>query len=106
MKIIPLDVLLILIIVWLISINSKYLTENNKGNVPNKFYSYSSITSIIILFQILFFLMSYVLMNNNNIKIKEMLKSVTIINYILISLNFMFVLAQQYILGNLCVDVL
>tara|TARA_B100000674_G_C37853542_1_gene921178 strand:- start:262 stop:876 length:615 start_codon:yes stop_codon:yes gene_type:complete len=107
MKIIPLDVLLILIImIWLISINSKYLTEINKGNVPNKFYSYSSITSIIILFQILFFLMTYVLKNNTDTKVKEILKSVSIINYILISLTFMFVLAQQYMLGNFCVDVL
>jgi len=107
MKIIPLDVLFILIImIWLISLNSKYLTEINKGNVPNKFYSYSTITSIIILVQILFFLMTYVLKNNQNKKIQGILKNVSIINYILIILTFMFVLAQQFMLGNFCVDVL
>lgn len=116
-KLIPIDVLATLILMlWMISLNSSYLVRINQGNVSSDFYSYSYISSWIILAQILFFLFTTLLKNLlTNVSgeynvvsqdIKMILNKVSFINYILIILNFMFILAQQLILNNFSVDVL
>ena len=117
-KMIPIDILLtLLLMIWMISLNTNNLIRINKGNVSPAFYGYSSVSSWIIFAQIIFFFFTSIFRNllqgsgsgegkNINDDVKKILTKVTFINYLLLLLNSMFILAQQLILSNFSVDVL
>ena len=107
MKIIPLDMLLILILmIWLVSINSAYMTKINSGNVSSSFYSYATMSSYILLVQVLFYLFTSAVSGSDADNNKGIMRNIYFINIMLIILNTLFILAQQVILKSFSVDVL
>lgn len=102
-------IILLFYMLWLISINSRYMKKINTNSLPRKFYSYSYISSIIITFQTLLFIFFTTLKSSglNNIDgASEMIKNIRFINHIFTLLNFILIVIQQIILDNFSVDML
>ncbi len=102
--------ILMILLLWLISININNSKKINSGKLPQKFYTYSYLSSIIIFFQLVLFLINNVMSNidltNNGLDDNSILKNLAFLNYLLLFLNFVLVVIQQIILDNFSVDIL
>ena len=104
-------VLLIVYLLWIISINIKHFKNINMKKIPPSYNLYSRLSLFVILFQTIFFVLNFLLYNNdegNNFinNNKDLFAKINFINYILILLNFILILIQQIILDNFSVDIL
>lgn len=98
--------ILIFYLFWLISINAKHFKSINQLKTPPNFSTFSYLTSIILLFQVLFFVFNNINNNDNNNSENDILEKINFLNYILITINFVLILIQQLILDNFSVDIL
>ena len=104
-------VILIVYLIWIISINIKHFEKLNMKKIPTNYNLYSRLSLFVILFQVIFFIINFLLYNNedgnafinNN---KDLFSKINFINYILIILNFILIMIQQIILDNFSVDIL
>lgn len=98
---------LIFYLFWLISIYSKHFKKINQLKTPPNFSTFSYLTSIILLFQVLFFVFNNINNNSDNKDSNnDILEKINFLNYILITINFVLILIQQLILDNFSVDIL
>lgn len=51
------SVLLLSILIWVITLNSQYFTRINKGDVANEYYTYSNLSTFMIIIQYIFLYM-------------------------------------------------
>lgn len=93
--------ILIILLIWLVSINLKHFRNINSFKVPENFFIYEGFTSTIIIIHICFYI--YNLGNNNDPNMK---RKIQVIISLLIFLNFFLILIQQLILDNFSVDIL
>ena len=103
------DIVLMVFIIWLISLNSKFSTKINSRRVPSTFYNYSWWTTILITMQLFIFVIGMTIGNNfSNITqgIKTIKTNVTFISSLILILIFMLIIIQQIILDNFSVDIL
>ena len=108
-KIVDIETIILLFyMLWLISINSRYMKKINTNSLPRKFYSFSYISSIIITCQTLLFMFFTTIKSNglNRENFPGMIKNIKFINYIFTLLNFILIVIQQIILDNFSVDML
>lgn len=112
-KVVSWDMVVIVIyLCWLISINLNHYKRINKDKVPPHYYLYSNLSVMVITFQIIFFIVHYILNNDAGIKKSNLLikysslfARIDFIHYILMFLNFILILIQQIILDNFSVDI-
>tara|TARA_A100001015_G_C15040064_1_gene739034 strand:+ start:4246 stop:4956 length:711 start_codon:yes stop_codon:yes gene_type:complete len=95
------SIILIILLIWLISINLKHFRNINSFKVPDNFFIYEGFTSTIIIIHICFYI--YNLGDNND---RDMKKKIEVIIWLLVFLNFFLILIQQLILDNFSVDIL
>ena len=57
------DIVLMVFIIWLISLNSKFSTKINSRRVPNNFYNYSWWTTLLISIELFIFIISMTIAN-------------------------------------------
>ena len=106
------SLLLMILLLWLITMNINNSKKINSGKLPKKFYTYSYISSIVVLFQLIIFLINSVIPNINEFDSYIMesrdniLRNIAFMNYILLFLNFILIIIQQIILDNFSVDIL
>ena len=104
------DTLVIVIyLFWIISINLNYYKNINLKQVPPNFFLYSNLSHGIIAFQLIVFMINFVIRNstigNKDIEDTGIKQRLNMLNYLLISLNFFLIFIQQIILENFTVDV-
>lgn len=97
---------LIILMIWLITINIRHFTKLNTNKVPPMFNTYSSFTTILIGVQLLLFIIKRVMANGNNAKFVALLNQFGMAYTFLLALIFILVIVQQIILNNFSVDVL
>lgn len=103
-------ILIFIYLVWLISIYLKYYRHINLKKVPQRFFLYSNITNVVLLFQIFFFMIRFIVQNDSEIdtsdfEIKGTLDKINFVNYLIVFLNFLLILIQQIILDSFIVDI-
>lgn len=104
-------ILIFIYLVWLISIYLKYYRHINLKKVPQRFFLYSNITNVVLLFQIIFFMIRFIVQNdptidpNKDLEIKGTLTKINFVNYLIVFLNFLLILIQQIILDSFIVDI-
>jgi hypothetical protein len=96
-------IVLFIYILWLISIYTKYYKHINMRQVPPNFYLYSNFTNLVLMFQVLFFMVRFIVDNDDSIK--DEFKKIIFLNYLLSFLNFFLILIQQIILDSFLVDI-
>ncbi len=112
-KVVSWDMIVIVIyLCWLISINLTHYKRINKDKVPPHYYLYSNLSVFVIVFQIMFFIIHYIVNNDAGLKsgdifnkYKDLFTRIDFIHYILMFLNFILILIQQIILDNFSVDI-
>ena len=107
------DIILMVFIIWLISLNTKFSKKINSRKVPVSFYNYSFWTTILILLQLIIFIVKMSISNNDNIKDilnsdnkNNIMANINFISYLLLTLIFILIIIQQIILDNFSVDIL
>ena len=103
------DIILMVFIIWLISLNSKFSTKINSRRVPNNFYNYSWWTTLLISIELFIFIIGMTIANQfQNITngIKNIKTNITFISSLILILIFMLIIIQQIILDNFSVDIL
>ena len=101
----PLEVLLLIVIMlWLISINVRHFTRLNTNKVPPMYNTYSMFTTLLIALQLFLFVIKRV-MSSNNTTI-AILNQFNLAYLFILALIFILVIVQQIILNNFSVDVL
>lgn len=109
MKTISWDFALVIIyLFWIISINFKYYKKINMEKVPPNFFLYSNLSHLVIIFQIFFYMINFIVKNDDSIMLYEdenIINRMRFIHYLLLLLNFLLILIQQIILDNFTVDV-
>ena len=63
------NIILMVLIIWLISLNSKNYKKINSNKVPNNFYSYSWYTTLLIMIELVIFITQITISNNNRLPI-------------------------------------
>ena len=112
LKDIPVDnIILMVLILWIITINVKNSKKINSRKVPNNFYSYSWSTTILIMLQLVIFIIKMTILSDssNNSLFKDfstIMSNINFISYLLLTLIFILIIIQQIILDNFSVDVL
>ena len=113
LKDIPVDnIILMVLILWIITINVKNSKKINSRKVPNNFYSYSWSTTILIMLQLVIFVLKMTILSDsssNNSLFKDfstVMSNINFISYLLLTLIFILIIIQQIILDNFSVDVL
>lgn len=96
---------IVIYLFWIISINIKYYKHINLRRVPNNFFLYSNLSHVVIIFQILFTGVNYMVILSNIGLDKDLGRKMHTINVLLVFLNFILILIQQIILENFTVDV-
>ena len=109
-KVISWDLVIIVIyLLWLISINMNYYESINMKKVPPGFFLYSNLTHGIIGFQLLFYMINFIITNDKNMGgidgFDDLRQRISFIFGLLICLNFILILIQQIILENFTVDI-
>jgi hypothetical protein len=101
-------VVLIVYLLWLISINLKHFKRINMRKVPSQYYLYSTLSTLVIFGQTIFFLVNYLisLVDLADANFNEQLKRFNFIHYLFMFLNFLLILIQQIILDNFSVDII
>ena len=106
-------VVLTIYLCWLISINMRHYERINLQRVPPHYYLYSNLSMLVIAGQSFFFMIHYILNNDEYSKQEDILGNnkdlvlrLDFIHYILIFLNFLLILIQQIILDNFSVDII
>ena len=101
------DTLVIVIyLFWIISINLNYYKNINLKQVPPNFFLYSNLSHGIIAFQLIVFMINFVIRNSiRDIEDTGIKQRLNMLNYLLIFLNFFLIFIQQIILENFTVDV-
>ena len=109
MKTISWDFALVIIyLFWIISINFKYYKKINMEKVPPNFFLYSNLSHLVIIFQIFFYMINFIVKNDDSIMLYEdenIINRMRFIHYLLLLLNFLLILIQQIILDNFSVDI-
>jgi len=104
------SIILMVLIIWLISLNSKNYKKINSRRVPNNFYSYSWYTTLLIMIELIIFITQITISsgygNMDNEISKSIMQNVNFVSYFLLVLIFMLIIIQQIILDNFSVDVL
>ena len=104
------NIILMVLIIWLISLNSKNYKKINSNKVPNNFYSYSWYTTLLIMIELVIFITQITISNNNqdlsSMINKNIMQNINFVSYLLLVLIFMLIIIQQIILDNFSVDVL
>ena len=104
------NIILMVLIIWLISLNSKNYKKINSNKVPNNFYSYSWYTTLLIMIELVIFITQITISNNNqdlsSMINKNIIQNINFVSYLLLVLIFMLIIIQQIILDNFSVDVL
>ena len=118
LKLFPIPIiLLILLLLWEISIASKYKVKLNKREAPELYYKFSRYSTIILTFQIIITTLEYsmnMIVKQRNVGMKansqdtssvtEFLTKLSSANFILIFINFILIAIKQVILQNYTVD--
>lgn len=92
------NIITLIFILWIISINVTHLKKINMGKVPKKFYELSFYSSLIIVFQSIYFFLTV----SGKIGDQKIVTSM----YVLAALNFALISIQQILLDHFSVDVL
>ena len=102
-------VVIVIYLSWLISINMNHYKRINTRKVPDTFYLYSNLSTIIIGIQTFFFVITYILNDNSDSSFsnnyREIFNKFDFLNGLLIFLNFILILIQQIILDKFSVDI-
>ncbi len=112
LKQIPVDnIILMVLILWIITINVKNSKKINSRKVPNNFYNYSWSTTILIMLELVIFMLKMTILsdssNTNLFKDStNTISNINFISYLLLTLIFLLIIIQQIILDNFSVDVL
>jgi|TARA_R110002072_G_scaffold302474_1_gene485596 hypothetical protein len=94
---------LIVILIYIISINLSYFRIINKNFVPNEYSTYSTISSILIIFQIMIiFQFSKILLNKS--KNSEYLSKIINVTWIFSILNFLLAVIMNIIVKFFTTD--
>jgi len=96
---------IVIYLFWIITINIKYYRHINLRRVPKNFFLYSNLSHAIIVFQILFTGVNYMILLYDESMDEELGRKMHTINFLLIFLNFILILIQQIILENFTVDI-
>ena len=96
---------IVIYLFWIITINIKYYRHINLRRVPKNFFLYSNLSHAIIVFQILFTGVNYMILLYNADMDEDLGRKMHTINFLLIFLNFILILIQQIILENFTVDI-
>lgn len=106
-------VVLTVYLCWLISINMRHYKRINLQRVPPHYYLYSNLSMLVVAGQSFFFMVHYILNNDEYSKQEDILGNnkdlvlrLDFIHYIFIFLNFLLILIQQIILDNFSVDII
>lgn len=108
------DIILMVLILWLISLNSKFSKKINTKTVPNNFYNYSFWSTILIALELVIFILKMTISNNGSLDLehsmhtsnKTIMANINFISYLLLTLIFILIIIQQIILDNFSVDIL
>ena len=106
-------IVLVAYLLWLISINLNHYERINKGKVPPNYYIYANLSITVIAGQSFFFIIHYILNNDENINqfdilnnLKDLFVRLNFIHFMLMFLNFLLILIQQIILDHFSVDII
>ena len=109
-------VFVVFLMVWIVTINIKHFKKINMNVVPNDYSGYSGWSYLLLLVQFIFVFITSSdgdksgisgNGNGNNAEAKKnTLKSLQILNNIIVFLSFILILIQQIILDHFSVDVL
>ena len=95
MKTISWDFALVIIyLFWIISINFKYYKKINMEKVPPNFFLYSNLSHLVIIFQIFFYMINFIVKNDDSIMLYEdenIINRMRFIHYLLLLLNFLLI---------------
>ena len=100
--------LVIIYLFWIITINLKKYKSINMKKVPPTFFIYSNLSHFVIMFQIFFYMINFIINNDKSLFLNEdenISNRIRFVHYLLLVLNFLLILIQQIILDNFTVDV-
>lgn len=107
------DIILMVFLVWLISLNSKFSRKINTRKVPTNFYNYSFWSTVLIALELIIFILKMTIANDNSASIgnminnnKNLMNNINFISYLILTLIFILIIIQQIILDNFSVDIL
>lgn len=90
--------LLFVILIWIITINTNYYTKINQGRVTNEFFRFSSLSNILVFFQVIIL---FIFLNEKEPIRKNQMSQIL---YILVSLNLLFAAAMNIVLKYFSTD--
>ena len=97
-------VLTLIIIMWTISLNFKYFTVINKGDVPSQYYMWSGYSTVLVILMIVISIVQYVLKQQKNADSNEYARQLSMYSIIIFIFNLIAVCILQVILDCFTVD--
>ena len=96
----------LVVVLWLLMLNITYFTKINKGTVANEYYSYSSISTILLLFQLMLYFKTIVYDPNEHAAPPLFVRTDTMSNmtYLFCALNLVFIGMMNIILRFFSTD--
>jgi hypothetical protein len=98
------NIITLIFILWVISINVTHLKKINMGKVPKKFYELSFYSSLIIFLQSIYFFATAGYSSDSGDQGTS--RKIATMMYVLAALNFALISIQQILLDHFSVDVL
>ena len=100
--------LVVIYLFWIMTINLKKYKSINMKKVPPTFFIYSNLSHFVIMFQIFFYMINFIINNDKSLFLNQdesISNRIRFVHYLLLVLNFLLILIQQIILDNFTVDV-
>ena len=97
-------ILTLIIIMWTISLNFKYFTSINKGDVPAQYYMWSRYSTILVIAMIVISMVQYTLKSRKNADSSEYARQISMYSIIIFIFNLICVCILQVILDCFSVD--
>jgi hypothetical protein len=97
-------VLTLIIIMWTISLNFKYFTSINKGDVPSQYYMWSRYSTMLVILMILVSIAQYALKSQKTTEGAEYARQLSMYSIIIFIFNLIAVCILQVILDCFTVD--
>jgi hypothetical protein len=97
-------ILSIVLLSWLISLNTNYFKQINSLEVPDQFFMWSNYSTILLIFLLGISIIQFILYKIKADNSMSHIKNLNIYSYVLLFFNFITIVIQQIILDSFTVD--
>ncbi len=97
-------ILSIVLLSWLISLNTNYFKQINSLEVPDQYFMWSNYSTILLMFLLGISIVQFILYKIKSDESMSHIKNLNVYSYVLLFFNFITIIIQQIILDSFTVD--